>query len=282
MNEKDIRGALDRRLSALEASPARRERIRRATEKEVRPVKKVFRTALILALMAALTIGGAAVASSTRGLNVFALFGRFGDPIYADISEHSTIYNDEPVWLDVDGLGRVEVSLTCSYFDGTRVELGCAMADRALVELYTPTEEDKALLKPRPEPQYSLNQLTIESLQNPEFKAVQDACQAAVDAGEPCGYRYIRLDSEQYCLNAETGEKHGWTERSFFYTDEGIFSLICHAPLETPSDAQSMRITVPFRLMESFYWFDGETWYYHVNSSIIHEQTILVTRTDNP
>lgn len=280
MNEKDVRGALDRRLSALTASPARRERIRRATEKEAMPVKKVFRTALILALVAALTIGGAAVASSTRGLNIFALFGRFGDPIYADISKHSTVYDDEPVWLDVDGLGRVEVSLTCSYFDGTRVELGCAMADRALVELYTPTDEEKAMLKPRENPHQALNQLNLESYQSPEFKAVQDACQAAVDAGEPCGYRYIRLDSAQYCLNAETEEKYDWTKRSMFYTDDMIFSLICHASLETPSDAPSMYITMPFRLMESLYWFDGETWYYHVNSSIIHEQTILVTRTD--
>lgn len=280
MNEKDIRGALDRRLSALEASPARRERIRRATEKEVRPVKKIFRTALILALMAALTLGGAAVASSTRGLNLFAVFSKFGDPIYANISKLSTIYDDEPIWLDVDGLGRVEVSLTCSYFDGASVELGCAMTNRALVEHYTPTDEEKALMKPRDKSQNWLNQLNSESWYFPEPKAVQDACQAAVNAGQPCGYRYLRLDSEQYCIDADTGEKFDWTKRSWFYTDDKIFSLICHATLENPSDAATMYLTVPFRLMESFYWFDGETWYYRVNSSIIHEQTILVTRTD--
>jgi len=282
MNEKDVRGALDCRLSALDASPARRERIRRATQKEATPVKRVFRTALILALIAALTIGGAAVASSTRGLNIFSLFSRFGDPIYTDISMYSTIYNDEPVWLDVDGLGKVEVSLTCSYFDGARVELGCAMANRSLVEHYTPTDAEKPLLKPRENPHQALNQLNLESYQSAEFKAVQDACQASVKAGEPCGYRYVRLDSEQYCLNAQTDEPYGWTKRSMFYTDDMIFSLICHAKLDNPSDAQSMYLTVPFRLMESLYWFDGDTWYYHVNSSIIYEQTILVTRTDTP
>ena len=114
MNEKDIRSALDRRLSALENSPARRERIRRAAEKEMQPVTKVLRTALILALRAVLTLSGAAVASATRGLNLFTMFSQFGDPIYADIGKHSTIYDDEPVWLDVDGLGRVALSLTCS------------------------------------------------------------------------------------------------------------------------------------------------------------------------
>ncbi len=279
MNEKDIRGALDRRLSALQASCERKERIRHATQKETKPVRKA-RFALVIAMIAALTISSAAIASSTRGMNVFALFGTFGDHRYTDISKHSTIYNDEPAWLDVDGLGQVEVSLTCSYFDGQKIELGCAMVNRALVEHYTPTEADQVLLKPHPEPQQALNQLRIESYQNPEFKAVQDACQAAVDAGQPCGYRYLRLDSERYCLNAETAEHYDWAKRSMFYTDDMIFSLICHASLENPSDASSMYLTVPFRLMESFYWFDGETWYYHVNSSIIHEQTILVTRTD--
>jgi len=280
MNEKDIRGALDRRLSALQASCERKNRIRRAVEKEAKPVKKVFRTSLILALIAALTLSGAAVASATRGLNLFAVFSQFGDPIYANIGKHSTIYDDEPVWLDVEGLGRVEVSLTCSYFDGTSVELGCTMVNRSLVEHYTPTDEEKELLKPRKNPHQALNQLNLESYHSPEFKAVQDACQDAVDAGEPCGYRYLRLDSEQYCLNAETDERYGWAKRSMFYTDDMIFSLICHAALENSSNVASMYLTVPFRLMESFYWFDGETWYYHVNSSIIHEQTILVTRTD--
>ena len=280
MNEKDIRSALDRRLSTLEDSPARRERIRRAAEKEMKPVTKVLRTALILALIAVLTLSGAAVASATRGLNLFSMFSQFGDPIYADIGKHSTIYDDEPVCLDVEGLGRIEVSLTCSYFDGTNMELGCAMTNRSLVEHYTPTDEEKSLLKPRKNPHQALNQLNLESYQSPEFKAVQDACQAAVDAGEPCGYRYLRLDSEQYCFNAETAERYGWATRSMFYTDDMIFSLICHASLENPSNAASMYLTVPFRLMESLYWFDGETWYYRVNSSIIHEQTILVTRTD--
>ena len=79
LDGRDVKRALDARLSALDADPARRARVRERIAKEEQPVKRKMTVSLAFALIAALALTGAALAAA--GVNVFEYFAARDAPV---------------------------------------------------------------------------------------------------------------------------------------------------------------------------------------------------------
>lgn len=128
LNEKNIQQAIDRRLSGLAASDARRNRIRAAVNaqrREERPVKKKFTLAIAVAI-ALMMMTGVAVAA---GLGLFGQIAGFGPDIdkrLTDLDTASTYINK--TFTVQNG---AELTIEQAYYDGTRVFISWKMAGAA-------------------------------------------------------------------------------------------------------------------------------------------------------
>ena len=136
LNEKNIRQAVDNRLSGLAASEARRMRILRAanqTEREAKPMnsRKMIAT---IALIAMLLTSAMAVAET---LNLFDFFGK-EDARYAALAPKATLEITEPMLVAHPHLGEVEVKIDSAYFDGLGLSMTYQIDNATYAEEYTP------------------------------------------------------------------------------------------------------------------------------------------------
>ena len=143
-NEREtIRKALDARLSPLSASPRRRECIRAAVaQKEKKPIPK--RRSLVLAVALLLALAGAALAVGT---NLFARFAQ-NDRRYEGVLDQVTDVTEKPASVLDEKLGMVSARVDSAYYDGQTLTLTIAVENARRISEWTPTEEEKALLKP--------------------------------------------------------------------------------------------------------------------------------------
>ncbi len=128
LNEKDVQQALDRRLSGLAASDARKNRIRSAVHAkrwEERPVKRKLTVSIAIAI-ALMMMTGVAVAA---GLGLFGEMAGMGP----DIDRRLNALDTESTYISKSFNVQRDAVLTIdqAYYDGSRVFISWKMTNAA-------------------------------------------------------------------------------------------------------------------------------------------------------
>ena len=253
-NEREtIRKALDARLSPLSASPRRREGIRAAVaQREKKPIPK--RRSLVLAVALLLALTGAALAVGT---NLFARFAQ-NDRRYEGVLDQVTDVTEKPASVLDEKLGMVSARVDSAYYDGQTLTLTIAVENARRISEWTPTEEEKALLKP----EEGARPATPQTAMTEEEKRIMADAQAAKAAGRPFG---IRKDTI-------------WVH-DHFYTEDGIslppyygedeeengtlYEIREFSPLpEDVSGRETLSVYAELGRSTEYYYFDGQKTYW--------------------
>ena len=180
LDGQDVKRALDARLSALDADPARRERVRRRIEKEEQPVKRKMTVSLAFALALVVALAGAALAA---GMNVFEYFAQ-RDARLAPIAEGSAPATQTPLSVTTNELGESSIRFDSAYYDGQNLLVGSAMENVSHIEACSaPSDDDLAAMEP-----VAANQMPLVLAEGADAEIIA-AFQEAMGRGEPCGFQ---------------------------------------------------------------------------------------------
>jgi hypothetical protein len=133
-----IRDAIDSRLSALDASAGRRERIRqRIHHEEGIVVRKKITTSMVLVFVALLALAGVALAA---GLNLFEYFGK-QDARLAEIAPAAILATESPQTVESSKLGTTVAAINSAYYDGQSLLVAYSIKNDSRTERFTPTDD---------------------------------------------------------------------------------------------------------------------------------------------
>ena len=254
LNEKNIRQALDRRLSGLTASEERRNAILRAARQEGRedkPVRSKKTLVIAIALILAMLTSAAAVAET---LNLFDFFGK-EDARIAALAPKATLEISEPALIEHPYLGDVAVKIDSAYFDGLAMSMTYQIDNSLYAEEYTPTAEEIAQMK-LDEP------VILAIVGNEPYVEVHEAYNEAVENGTPFGYKQytVRVHDHTYSDDGiDLGGGMGYED----YNGTSLVGLLdFDAPLADELRSRD-EITVVKGVFqhECTVWFDGKECY---------------------
>ena len=254
LNEKNIRQALDRRLSGLTASEERRNAILQAARQERRedkPVRSKKTLVIAIALILAMLTSAAAVAET---LNLFDFFGK-EDARIAALAPKATLEISEPALIEHPYLGDVAVKIDSAYFDGLGLSMTYQIDNSHYAEEYTPTEEEIARMK-LDEP------VILAIVGNEPYVEVHEAYNEAVENGTPFGYKQytVRVHDHTYSDDGiDLGGGMGYED----YNGTSLVGLLdFDAPLADELRSRD-EITVVKGVFqhECTVWFDGKECY---------------------
>lgn len=141
IDDDDIRKAMDSRLSGLDTSAGRRERIRQRIDQEEEPVvKKRITAGMVLAIVALLALAGVALAAS---LNLFEYFGQQNTRL-AQIAPAAILETESPKTVESQKLGTTVASINSAYYDGQSLLVAYSIQNGTRSERFTPTKEQLA------------------------------------------------------------------------------------------------------------------------------------------
>lgn len=253
--EEHVRGAIDRRLSSLEASAGRRAQIRRRINREEEPVmKRKLTVGMAFALALALALTGAALAA---GVNLFEYFGKT-DARLGSLAPQAVLETQSPQTVESDDLGETVATITNAYYDGQSLMVAYSIVNGERMEAFTPTEEQLAAAEPA-----EWGQIAIPLSANEEEAQLMADFNAAMEAGAPMGFaRYSVYPSDHAEVNGSV-DVGPYMEHEESAADGEVYRLReFESPL--PEEIQNLdEIEVQIRLYQGMYalWFDGEDLY---------------------
>ena len=254
LNEKNIRQALECRLSGLTASEERRNAILQAARQERRedkPVRSKKTLVIAIALILAMLTSAVAVAET---LNLFDFFGK-EDARIAALAPKATLEISEPALIEHPYLGDVAVKIDSAYFDGLAMSMTYQIDNSLYAEEYTPTEEEIARMK-LDEP------VILAIVGNEPYVEVHEAYNEAVKNGTPFGYKQytVRVHDHTYSDDGiDLGGGMGYED----YNGTSLVGLLdFDAPLADELRSRD-EITVVKGVFqhECTFWFDGKECY---------------------
>lgn len=254
LNEKNIRQALERRLSGLTASEERRNAILLAARQERRedkPVRSKKTLVIAIALILAMLTSAVAVAET---LNLFDFFGK-EDARIAALAPKAMLEISEPALIEHPYLGDVAVKIDSAYFDGLAMSMTYQIDNSLYAEEYTPTEEEIARMK-LDEP------VILAIVGNEPYVEVHEAYNEAVENGTPFGYKQytVRVHDHTYSDDGiDLGGGMGYEN----YNGTSLVGLLdFDAPLADELRSRD-EITVVKGVFqhECTVWFDGKECY---------------------
>lgn len=246
-----VREALDRRLSGLEPSAARRARIRSHLEEE--PVmKKKFTASLLAALIAALILAGAAMAV---GLNLFDIFGR-GDERLSRLAGEAALPTVEVRSVESQALGTTRAAIENAYYDGQSLIVAYSMKNNLRVEEFTPTREELAQAE-------ALEGTVAIDAGCQEAQAVLSRFHQAQEDGEPFGIVQYLVYPSDHTATSDGIDLPPSSERTLQGEDGALVCLReCEFPLpEGAQDRDALEIRIELIQSASYLYFDGQTCY---------------------
>ena len=272
LEERDVKRALDARLSALDADPARRERVRRRVEEEEKPVKKKMTVSLAFALALAVALAGVGLAA---GMNVFEYFAQ-RDSRLAPIAEGSAPATQTPLSVTSEELGESSVRFDSAYYDGQNLLVGIVLENTDRMEAYTPTEEERAAMEPVPE-----GQMPSPPAEGADMDVIA-AFSEAMERGEPCGFQHYTVYPSDHITagdGVDIGPWAGWEALS----GDGLCLEL--REMETPlpeeiRDQDQLELRMKIWQSVSRYWFDGKTLYMGSERAQAGEAVCTVTRSE--
>lgn len=273
LDGRDVKRALDARLSALDADPARRARVRERIAKEEQSVKRKMTVSLAFALIAALALTGAALAAA--GVNVFEYFAA-RDARLAPIAQDAAPATQTPLSVASEELGVSSVRFDSAYYDGQNLLVGIAMENTTRMEAYTPTEEELAAMDPLAEGQMP------SPLAEGEDMAVIAAFSEAMERGEPCGFQRYTLYPSDHITTGEGADVGPAVGNLAFSEDDVLLEL---REMETPlpeeiQDLDSLELHMKIWQNASWYWFDGKSLYTRAERAQAGEAVCTVNRSE--
>lgn len=274
LNEKNIRQALDRRLSGLTASEERRNAILQAARQEGRedkPVRRKKTLIIAIALILAMLTSAAAVAET---LNLFDFFGK-EDARIAALAPKAMLEISEPALIEHPYLGDVAVKIDSAYFDGLAMSMTYQIDNSLYAEEYTPTEEEIARMK-LDEP------VILAIVGNEPYVEVHEAYNEAVENGTPFGYKQytVRVHDHTYSDDGiDLGGGMGYED----YNGTSLVGLLdFDAPLADELRSRD-EITVVKGVFqhECTVWFDGKECYISYSMKDIGEIRATIPKDKN-
>lgn len=254
LNEKNIRQALDRRLSGLTASEERRNVILQAARQERRedkPVRSKKTLVIAIALIAVMLTSAIAVAET---LNLFDFFGK-EDARIAALAPKATLEISEPALIEHPYLGDVAVKIDSAYFDGLAMSMTYQIDNATYAEEYTPTEEEIAQMK-LDEP------VILAIVGNEPYLEVYEAHNEAVANGTPFGYKQYTVRVHDHTYSDDGIDLGG----GMGYEDYNGASLVGLLDFDAPL-ADELRSRDEITVVKGVYqhectvWFDGKECY---------------------
>lgn len=206
-------------------------------------MKRKFSMALALVL-ALMLLGGTALATGL-GLNLFELSG---NRLLQNIADRAVLETQEPVTVQDEQLGEVEAVIANAYYDGQSLAIAYQLTNWKRMELWTPTEEQKANLEPYDDANWIMHLMHVGGVEPPTDGAPYGVMQYEVSASDHMTANGIDVPPQE----AGGGED----EHSRCETIEYA------APLpEGVADQDSLELRIPLNQNILYYWFDGKQWY---------------------
>ncbi|MBR3505287.1 MAG: hypothetical protein IKO07_13740 [Clostridia bacterium] len=269
---RDIKRALDARLSALDADPARRARVRRLIEKEEEPVKRKMTLSLACALIAALALAGVAWAA---GVNVFEYFAA-QDARLAPIAEGSAPATQTPLSVKTNELGESSIRFDSAYYDGQNLLVGIVIGNASRAEPFEPTAEELAGME-----KTASNAMPVALIDGEDAPALA-AFNEAVAQGKPCGYAQYTVYPSDHVTTGEGADVGAWVQLEGVSGD-GDRLLLREMETPLPEAIQNLdELELHMKIWQdvSYCWFDGETLYTRSERVQAGEAVCTVTRSE--
>lgn len=266
---------VNRRLSGLNASAERRDRIRsaiyaHAQPEEVLPVKRKLTAAPVFALILVLLMASLAIADS---LNLFNFFGR-KDERYASVAPHAALTVSETARIEHPHLGKVTASIDSAYFDGLSLSLAYRIDHPCHVEEYTPTTEEVAAMQPD-EP------VIIALVGSEPGLAIYEAYNAAVSNGTPFGYRQYTVYPSDHTIT-DDGIDIPPSSAISDYDESGAYCEMREFATPVPAGLCSrdvLNVSITMYQQETAVWFDGQHCYISYDRSEVGRMDASVPLT---
>lgn len=272
LNEKDVKQALDRRLSGLEASEVRRMRIRRAVNQERREAQnmKSKKTMIVAIALAAVMLTSAIAVAET--LNLFDFFGK-DDARYAALAPKATLDIADAVLVEHPHLGNVEAKIDSAYFDGLTLTMAYRISQVNAAEAYTPTAEEIAKMD-KEEP------AVFPNTESQSVLAVYEAFEKAKEAGTPYGYRDYSIYASDHTYTDDGVDiemESAWAD----YEDGAYCEMLNFAvPLaQELRGRDQLKVTKVLRQQCITVWFDGKDSWVSYEQQDIGTLTAVIPKT---
>lgn len=225
--------------------------LREIREREERPVmKRKFSVGLLVAIIAALALTGAALAA---GLNLFELFGK-RDARLARIADNAVLETDMPGEVETEKTGKSAVEIVNAWYDGESLIVAYTQDDARRFEPFTPTPRELAKMEPEEDGwlPYELGPLD----------PVQQAYIDAVEAGTPFGFVEYSVFASDHMFAGEIELMPSVGDEITLEDGRRAFCVELETPL--PEDARNrdeLTLRLPILRHEYRVWFDGKQAY---------------------
>jgi len=269
--EEEVGRAMDARLSAMDADPARRQRIRESISKEEKSVKKKMTIGLAFAL-AALALMGAALAA---GMNVFEYFAQ-RDARLAPLVQGVAPATETPLSVQTEALGTSTIRFDSAYYDGQNLLVGIVLENTEYIEPFEPTEAqladmEKTARDPMPIP-----------VVGDGDDSVITAFNEAVSQGRPYGFTECSVYPSDHITTGE-GVDVGPASGSQAFSDEGLMLELREMETPLPDEIQNLdglELHLTIWRQVTRHWFDGESEYVSSERVRAGEAVCTVNRSE--
>ena len=270
LDNTKIRASLDSRLSALEADPARRARIRRRIYEAEEPVmKRKFTASAVFAIALAIMLMGTAIAA---GINLFAYFGK-DDVRLSEIAPQAELTETAAREVHTEVLGETDIAIDSAYYDGQSLLVGYTIKNEQWVERFEPSAEHLAAME---------KMETVVLPLNDGRDPILTAFYQAVERGEPSGF----VDYAVYISDTwETADgielPPSWGHEDVAEDGRRCMLLEFENPLpEAAQNCDSLNIRAEVWRSVNYTWFDGQNYYNLIEREQDGTITASVNRTE--
>lgn len=272
IDNKDIRNAMDNRLSALDASAGRRERIRQRIDQEETIMRKKITASTLLVIALLLALAGAALAAS---LNLLEYFGK-QDARLAEIAQVAILATESPQTVESSILGTTVASIKNAYYDGQSLLVAYSIQNGSRTERFTPTDEQLAQM-------IKLDNMDGYAVSNEEEQQVMAEFIEAQKKGTPFGIvRYSVYPSDHTVT--DDGIDLPPAQEMQETTPEGEQYILREYEYPLPKEVQNRDyLSIQIRLYQSasYLYFDGKSYYMLPSESLdAGVMTATIQRTD--
>ena len=247
-----VQGALDRYLSALAPTAARRARNRERIAKEEPVMRKKLSVGLAVALVAALLLAGMGLAV---GLNLFDVFGK-DDERLSKVAEEAVLENVDAQSVESEALGTTQAAIENAYYDGHSLIVAYSLKNDTRVEEFAPTQEEMAQAE-------ALEGSVHIAVEREADRAILERFYQAQEAGEPFGIVQYAVYPSDHTLTDDGVDLPPSGERALEGENGALLSLREYEfPLpEAAQERDALNISIALIESARYLYFDGETCY---------------------
>ncbi len=246
MRRQNLKKAMDTRLSGFYFTPEAREKVFRQMGGE-KIMKKKMALGLVLAVVMALLMAGAAIA---WGGNLFSVFSG-NDASLQYVADHALTIEPKET-LRIEDVEESPVTMDSAYFDGSSLYLSYRVTGgNPRIEAYAPTSAELQEMQLG-------NGIVALSEESPVMTAFLQNYQAGIAGGY-----FMRTIGRRDHITTTEGIDVLWVTDSFAARGE---DQLCYIQFASPlpdalAKADTFTLQLRFSQIDLYVWFDGENLY---------------------